>query len=276
MDGSFPISRQASSNRDRTPAPGIPASSLYHGTVSHKRLLPFVHELDYRVFSVLLDIDRLEETARSSRLFSYNRAGIVSFHDKDHGPRDGSPLRPWINRVLSENGYDLADCPVRLLTFPRLWGYVFNPLSIYYCYDADGSLKAVLHEVSNTFGEWHGYLLPAEQNETHPISQQARKIFHVSPFMPVDGSYLFTLTPPGEKISTLIRYQDAEGNDRMIARHTARRSELSDSRLVEMLLRHPMMTFKVIAGIHWEALKLWKKGARFHPKPDLPRNRITG
>ena len=257
-------------------SPGIPAPSVYGGAVSHRRLTPFVHDLEYRIFSLLLDIDALEETAETSRLFAYNRPGVVSFHDKDHGPRDGSPLRPWLNRILGEHGFALQDCPVRLLCFPRLWGYAFNPLSIYYCYDQSGMLKAVLYEVGNTFGEWHGYLLPVAQEGAAPISQQAAKVFHVSPFMPIDGSYRFTLHPPGDTLSLLIRYLDADGKDRMTARHTAVRTDLTDRALMAAIVKHPLMTVKVIAGIHWEALKLWKKGAPFHPKPDLPRNRITG
>lgn len=254
----------------------IPPSSIYTGSVAHQRLMPFKHGLDYRVFSLLLDIDRLPQAASNLRLFAYNRPGIVSFHDKDHGPRDGSPLRPWLNRVLGAHGFDLEDCPVRLLTFPRLWGYVFNPLSVYYCYDHGGILKAVLYEVSNTFGEWHGYLLPVEENREGLLTQRTEKVFHVSPFMPVDGSYVFTLRSPGETLAMTIRYQDQTGADRMIATHTAKRSDLTSAALSSAMLRHPLMTLKVIGGIHWEALKLWKKGATFHPKPDLPRNRITG
>lgn len=254
----------------------IPEPSIYRGTVKHKRLMPFVHELDYSVFSLLLDIDRLEVTAKASRLLSYNRPGVLSFHDKDHGPRDGTPLRPWLNRTLKEHGFDLQDCPVRLLTFPRLWGYVFNPLSVYYCYDTNNRLAVVLYEVSNTFGEWHGYLLPVGDSRNGPISQRAEKVFHVSPFMPLDGSYAFTLKPPSENLSMVIRHQDPVGADRMIATHAGRRLDLSASTLAAMMLKHPLMSLKVFAGIHWEALKLWKKGATFHPKPALPRNRITG
>lgn len=279
MDGPLTISDTAAGTAfpgGMTLPNGPPPPSIYRGTVAHKRMTPFVHELDYKVFSVLLDIDRLEETAADTPLFSYNKPGVLSFHDRDHGPRDGSPLRPWLNKVLHDHGFDLENCPVRLLTFPRLWGFVFNPLSIYYCYDRSGRLAAILYEVSNTFGEWHGYLLPVDPETQGPISQRAQKVFHVSPFMPVDGAYHFTLSAPAESLSVLIRYQDEDGDDRMIAKHTARRSDLTGSTLAGAIASHPLMTLKVIGGIHWEALKLWEKGARFHPKPDLPRNQITG
>lgn len=273
MDGALP--RTDTGTPIRANAPALPTPSLYHGTVTHKRLTPFKHDLTYRVFSLLLDVDALDSTADRLRLFSHNRAGILSFHDKDHGPRDGSPLRPWLNRVLAEHGFDLQNCPVRLLTFPRLWGYVFNPLSVYYCYNRSHRLAAVLYHVGNTFGQWHGYLLPVAPGHDGPVMQQTDKVFHVSPFMPVDGLYRFTLSPPGDTMSLLIRYQDDRGNDRLTATHTAQRSDLTDTTLAAALMKHPLMSFKVIAGIHWEALKLWKKGAKFHPKPDLPRNRIT-
>lgn len=273
MDGALPLTEMKPARDAARPA--LPEPALYRGTVAHKRVTPFAHDLTYKVFSLLLDIDALDRTADSLRLFRHNRAGILSFHDRDHGARDGTPLRPWLNRVLRENGFDLEDCPVRLLTFPRLWGYVFNPLSIYYCYDRHHRLAATLYEVSNTFGEWHGYLLPADRPGAGPVTQRTEKVFHVSPFMPVDGEYRFTLTPPGETLSVMIRYQDDKGSDRMTATHTAHRTTLTDAALASALVKHPLMSLKVMAGIHWEALKLWKKGAKFHPKPDLPRNRIT-
>ena len=253
-----------------------PAPSVYSGTVVHKRLQPFQHKLEYSVFSVLLDLDTLSETAGRSRLLRYNRPGILSFYDKDHGPRDGSPLRPWVDRMLQAHGIPIEGGSVRLLCFPRLWGYVFNPLSVYYCYAADGALAAVLYEVSNTFGDWHGYLLRVDADEAaEPIRQSAEKVFHVSPFMPVDGRYQFTLRAPAERLLLTIRHQDKDGNDRMIARHSAKRSDLTARTLAQAVLRHPLMTVKVIAAIHWEALRLWLKGASYHAKPVPNTRKIT-
>ena len=276
MDGDFILGRTRGPDHPDLAEAGPPEPSLYTGAVVHKRLRPFVHTLDYSVFSLLLDIDRLEETARQSRLLTYNRPGVVSFYDKDHGPRDGSPIRPWLDRILAAHGIEEPIGPVRLLCFPRLWGYVFNPLSIYYCYRPDGRLAVVLYEVCNTFGEWHGYLLKADTpHADDPIRQTTEKVFHVSPFMPVDGQYAFTLKPPGERLSLTIRYQDGDGRDRMIARHMGKRSDLTRAALIQALLKHPLMTWKVTAGIHWEALKLWLKGAVYHPKPAPPEHEIT-
>ncbi len=275
MDGAFPFSRSDAAFAVESGA-AVPPPSVYTGRVVHKRLQPFVHELDYGVFSLFLDIDRLAETCAASGLLKYNRTGLISFHDKDHGPRDGSPIRPWLDRVLADHGLELDGGPVRLLCFPRLWGYVFNPLSIYYCYRRDGDLAAVLYEVCNTFGEWHAYLLEADEAaHGSPIRQTTEKVFHVSPFMPVNGRYAFTLKPPQDRLSLTIRYQDEDGRDRMIARHTAKRHDLTRRALTAAVLKHPLMTWKVTAGIHWEALKLWLKGAVYHPKPAPPASDVT-
>lgn len=273
MDGLHPT---ALDTRSLAPPPG---ATVYAGKVFHKRLAPFVHELTYRVFSVFLDIDQLAETDRENRLFSYNRAGVVSFHDRDHGPRDGKPLRPWVEAQLAARGINLDGGPIRILCFPRLWGYVFNPLSIYYCYDRSDRLSAVLYEVSNTFGEWHGYLLTvdggAAERPGTPIRQSVDKAFHVSPFNDVSGGYRFVLQPPSNRLSFMIRQVDEKGEDLLIATHTATAAPMTDRALLGAVMRHPLLTFKVIAGIHWEAVQLWVKGARYHPKPDRPSQDVT-
>lgn len=259
----------------RTAIPAVPDSGLYPGQVLHRRLKPMRHRLDYRVFSILVDIDRIADIAAGSRLLAHNRFGIVGFHDRDHGPRDGSPLRPWIEGHLAARGIDLAGGPIRLLCFPRLFGYVFNPLSVWFCWHRDGRLKAVLYEVSNTFGEHHGYLLPVEGG-ANPIVQSTDKCFYVSPFIEMDCRYRFRLKVPGERLSILIRQEDAAGDEILIAAQTGRRRALDDRGLARALAGHPLMTLKVIAGIHWEALKLLLKGARFHKRPAPPRQEVSG
>jgi DUF1365 family protein len=255
--------------------PSPPPSLVYRGTVLHKRLKPFVHELTYSVFSLLVDIDALDDLDRRLRLFGYNRLAPISLHDKDYGRRDGTPPRAWIDACLREHGLgDLVGGPVRLLTFPRLWGFVFNPLSIYYCHDATGRLGAVLYEVSNTFGESHGYLLPVEE-EDGAVHQSADKIFHVSPFIEMDCRYRFGLNRPGEKLTVTIRQSDSAGDPILMAKHTARGVAITDAALAKAIAGNPLMTAKVIGGIHWEALKLWLKGAKFYAKPDLPARHVT-
>jgi DUF1365 family protein len=246
-------------------APALPEASLYWCRVMHERLLPFRHKFTYRVFSLLLDIDRLPQIAARSHLFGYNRFAILGFNDRDHGPRDGSPLRPWVEAALARENLSEASARIQIFCFPRLFGYVFNPLSVFFCYDAAERLRAVLYEVKNTFGDQHSYLIevPQQRNAGPAIEQHVAKRFHVSPFLPLSGEYRFRLVPPGEKIGILIHQHSPAGALQLIAAQTGRREALSDHSLLKACIRHPLMTVKVIAGIHWEALQLWRKGAAF-------------
>lgn len=245
-------------------------SCLYLGRVMHRRLRPCRHRFAYRVFSLLIDIDELPDLNRRLRLLRHNRAGLLGIYDRDHGPRDGTPLRPWIDGVLSAAGIDLAGGKVRLLCFPRLFGYVFNPLSVWFCHRRDGRLAAVLYEVSNTFGEHHHYLVrqdpPAAPDAV--IQQQSAKAFYVSPFCATDGDYGFRLRAPGARLSLAIRYGDRAG-DILVAVHTGERRDLTDRALAGALIAHPLMTIKVIAAIHWQALQLWMKGVPLVPRPGI-------
>jgi DUF1365 family protein len=254
-------------------APGM-RPAVYRGQVMHKRFRPFVHRFTYRVFSLLLDLDALPAFAARSRLFRHNRFGLLSFHDKDHGPRDGSALRPWIEAAARRNGVELAGGRIFVLCFPRILGYVFNPLTIYYCHDAGGALCAVLYEVKNTFGDQHGYFLPLRGSNSAAIEQGCEKIFHVSPFMALEGRYAFRLKPPGERLSVLINYQD-QGGTMLHASLNGTRRELSDRQLLAAWARHPLMTLKVIAAIHWEGLRLWRKGAPFFRRTPPPHKDVT-
>lgn len=241
--------------------------AIYTGTVTHERLRPTRHRFDYRVFSLYLDIDRLDETLSPRRLISHNRANVLSFQDRDHGPRDGSGLRPWVDNMLEAHGLGEASHRVMLLCYPRLWGFVFNPLSVYFCFRDDGSLGAVIHEVKNTFGEQHAYVLPVERDAGPVIRQGCAKDFHVSPFIPMEARYAFRFSVPDDQLAFVIDEFDADGK-LLIAAQVGTRRPLNDRTLAGALVRHPLMTLKVIAAIHFEALRLWLKGARFHPHPD--------
>lgn len=242
--------------------------ALYLCRVFHARLRPFRHRFAYRVYSLLLDLDGLD---RLPWPLTHNRPGLLSIQDRDHGRRDGTPLRPWVEAMLAAHGVTLAGGAIRLLCFPRMLGYAFNPLSIYFCHGPDNGLRAILCEVKNTFGDQHCYVLPT------PDGQQAGgdallahdKEFHVSPFFAIDGAYRFRLCVPGERLAVDIRYGDADG-DLLVATQTGRRRPLTTRSLWSAIARHPLVTLKVIAGIHWEALRLWRKGARFHRRPEPP------
>jgi hypothetical protein len=251
------------------------AARIYFTRVMHQRLVPVQYRFRYRVFSLLLDLDRLDEAARSARLFSVNGPNLLSFRERDHGPRDGSPLRPWLDELLRGQGIDLEGGRVLLLCFPRVLGYVFNPLSVWYCHHRDGTLRAILAEVSNTFGEHHFYLLgDGGRPLPWPVEASLDKAFHVSPLIGMEARYGFRIARPGERLSVLIReYQD--GRLMLVASQQGRGYRLRDRHLASALLRIPFMTLKVMAAIHWQALKIWLKGAPFFPKPQPPLEKVT-
>lgn len=241
-------------------------AAVYEGIVTHQRMRPRRHRFSYRVFWVLLDIDRLADTASSTRLFSHNRPNLFSFRDRDHGPRDGTPLRPWIDGVLADAGLETGG-RVRILCFPRMFGFVFDPLSLWFCEDPSGDLSAILYEVHNTFGESHSYLLHVNAPET--IEHRWDKRFYVSPFIDMEATYEFTLREPAERLSVAVRQADTDGH-LFSASMTGRRVPFSTATLARLFFTHPLMTLKVVAGIHWEALRLWRKGAPYRSRPEAP------
>lgn len=246
------------------------AATLYHGVVAHRRLRPVGHRFSYRVFSMLVDVDRIDECAAQSRWFSRNRFNLFSFYDADHAYEDGASASASVRTLLRSHGY-CGDGRIDVLCYPRILGYVFNPLSIFYCRDARGRLEAVIYEVRNTFGGRHSYLMPVERGAAI-IRQSADKVFHVSPFMDMNHSYAFRLTPPGETVSVFIHQTDPEGPI-FNASFAGRAEPASDAALFRAFFRYPLMTLKVIAAIHYEAARLFLKGLRLRgagPDPAHP------
>lgn len=239
-------------------------SSFYVGQVKHKRFRPKVHKLRYSVFSILLDIDELNILDSNIFCFGYNRRRPMSFYDKDHGPLDGSPLKPWVREQLAKAGIKEKCCRITLLCYPRLFGYVFNPVSVFFCYDRNDSLIATLYEVCNTFSERHTYLFPVSQSGHHVIQQECPKALYVSPFINMTGSYRFSLSPPGDNIRLAIRYEDA-GTTVLAASFTGRAKKISNAAALSCLMSSPLQSVKVIIGIHFEALCMWIKGFDFYP-----------
>ncbi len=252
-----------------------PAGLIHTGRVAHVRHAPFRHAFAYRLWMLSLDLDRLDTLGM--RLFAHNRAGAVMLRDADHGPRDGSPLRPWVEGCLARAG--LADCgdAIRFMLIPRVLGYAFNPIAFFFCYRADGSLGAVLHQVKNTFGQQHAYLLPVAPGGGL-LRQQAAKHMHVSPFFDMQGGYRFAFRAPdfepGADFSLSLRYGTA-GAPRMTATMRLTAQPMSDAGLLRLLLRMPLMPLTVMAAIHWQALRLWLRGARYHPPPPAPAADLT-
>lgn len=240
-------------------------SAIYDGWVTHRRVSPVVHDFRYRVFSMLLDLDELAALDRDLPLFAHNRADIVSFHDRDHG--DGRPLRVWLGDVLGAAGIK-ADGPIQVLCYPRLFGYVFNPLSVWFCYDQSNMLQGMVYEVHNTYNERHAYVLPANP-DVNEQEHGCDKTFYVSPFLSMDCAYRFRIQPPDENI--LISIQEAEaGAPILTAIFSGKRIALSGRSLAFVLLRRPLMTVKVIVAIHFEAVRLMLKRVRRHDHVPAP------
>jgi DUF1365 family protein len=253
---------------------------LYDGVVTHVRHAPHRHRLRYRMFMLLLDIDRLDETVAGLKRLSRNRFNWFSFHDRDHLPKDAgkdADLRGFIEGHMRAAGLAPDGGPVQLLCMPRMLGYVFNPLSVWFCWRRTGELAAVLYEVRNTFGEAHSYLIPAPEPGNRPVVEQdCDKGFFVSPFMDMDLHYHFRVRPPGETTVLDIAVSKRADQSKMLdARFAAERRPLTDATLAAALREHPLMTLKVIGGIHWEAVKIVLKGIGLRPRAPLPPTPVS-
>ena len=251
----------------------IKDSSIYIGNVIHKRFKPKIHFFKYKVFSILLDISEIDILDKSLKIFSYNKFNIVSFYDADHGPRDGTSIKEWVIKNLNDNRINTENIKIKLLCYPRIFGYVFNPLSVFFIYNKNSKLISISYEVKNTFGEQHTYIFKTKENENY-IKHTCKKKFHVSPFIEMDCTYFFKILKPSEKISVIIDQYDEEGK-LLYASQDGDRIEFNNKNLVLSYLRHPFMTFKIIVAIHFEAFKLWTKGIKFVKKRLKIKNNIS-
>ncbi|MFK7892134.1 MAG: DUF1365 domain-containing protein [Granulosicoccus sp.] len=261
-------------------------SCLYAGTVYHKRFKPRVHVLKYSVFSVFLDLAEIKQFDKKIWFFSHNRFNLVSFHDRDFGESPTEGLSEYIGRKLSDAGIQTSPERILLSCYPKILGFVFNPLSIFYCLDKNDQCFAIVHEVHNTFGERHAYVLPAShdtaaseqtvpqahaedsdqlacQSENIPrgawVEQQAKKELFVSPFAHMGMNYRFRLNIPEEQQVIIIRASDESGLV-IAASYTASRMPFNSTQLARFFIKIPLLTLKVVVGIHWEAVRLWLKG----------------
>ena len=251
----------------------IKNSSIYNGTVIHKRFKPKVHFFKYKVFSILIDISEINLLHKNLKIFSYNSFNIISFYDADHGPRDGTSVKEWVIKNLKDNQIDTKDIKIKLLCYPRIFGFVFNPLSVFFIYNKKSELISILYEVKNTFDEQHTYIFKNRENE-NLIKHTCKKKFHVSPFIEMNCTYFFKILKPGDKISVIIDQYDEEGK-LLYASQDGSRIELNNKNLFLSYLKHPLMTFKIIAAIHFEAFKLWIKGIKFIKKKLKIKNNIS-
>ena len=250
----------------------IKNSIIYNGKVIHRRFKPKEHYFKYNVFSLLVDLDELEIIENKIKIFSYNKFNIISFFDKDHGPRDDTSLKEWVIKNLKDIGIDNERIQVKLLCYPRIFGYVFNPLSVFFIYDENSKLISILYEVKNTFGEQHTYIFKTDDEKV--ITNDCTKKFHVSPFIEMECHYYFRVTKPSDKISVIIDQNDKDGK-LLYASQDGKAKELNEKNLLFSYISHPLMTFKIIAAIHYEALKLWLKGIKIIKKKFNIKNNIS-
>ena len=249
----------------------IKNSKIYTGKVIHRRFKPKEHYFKYSVFSLLIDLDELEDIQKEISIFSYNKFNIISFFDKDHGERDSSSLKNWVYSNIKTLGIE-EEVKIKLLCYPRIFGYVFNPLSIFFVYDKNSRLIAILYEVKNTFGEQHTYVF--KTNDETVIQNNCKKQFYVSPFIEMNCEYSFKILKPEEQLSVVINQSDEEGK-LLFASQEGTAREFNNKNLIISFLSHPLMSFKVIAAIHYEAFKLWIKRIKLVTKKINLRNNIT-
>ena len=250
----------------------IKNSKIYTGKVIHKRFKPKEHYFKYNVFSLLIDLNELEEINKYIKFFSYNKFNIISFYDKDHGDRDGSSVKLWVKKNLRNIGIMTEDVRIKLLCYPRIFGYVFNPLSTYFIYNKHSELISIFYEVKNTFGEQHTYIFKAQDEKT--VQNKCKKKFYVSPFIEMDCEYHFKTLNPREQLSVVINQNDKDGK-LLFASQDGISKDFNNKNLILSYLTHPLMTFKIIGAIHYEAFKLWAKRIKLIAKKIKLKNNIT-
>lgn len=250
-------------------------SALYVGTIRHRRLEPTPHEFRYRTYQVLLDLDEVEELARRIPWLGYNGPGLTSFHDTDHLGSRRAPVRDKLAAWLDAAGAEPDDDRVLLLTNLRVLGHVFNPVSYFFCLRADGSLRRIVAEVNNTFGDTLCYLLEdLRARGGRAVAATSRKRLHVSPFIGMeDIDYEWILTPPGPRLTVHID-ETRRGRKFFDATLNLERRPLSAGSLARVMLRHPLTPLHTVARIHWQALRLWLKRVPVHRRPPPPPNRL--
>lgn len=251
-----------------------PALSLYKGEVSHWRFDDIRHVLHYSVFYLCLDLGKLKKAGKQSRFFSVNRANLFSFYESDHMESGFADLPTYINSLCQQAGITTKPARITLTTFPRFLGHAFNPISIFCCFDKNDALTAIVYQVNNTFGDRHHYVVETKA-KSDMYRHDCAKTFHVSPFMAIEGKYHFTLKPPSDNLSLLIRYTSND-KPKLTARFDGKRLEkVNNWSLLHLAFGQMQSGLKILGAIHYEAAKLWFKGATFHKRPEPPVNPVT-
>ena len=249
-----------------------PALQLLKGHTVHQRSQPFTHRFQYDLALIDLDIDRLDDAQAQSAAFNVDRSGLFSFNRRDHGGREDAPLRPWAEAQFANAGIDVAGGRIRLVTFPRHAFYKFAPISLWLGHGPEGDLRGILYEVNNTFGETHVYVAPTPGPERHKHATD--KVFHVSPFFDISGAYQFTLKRTADHLSLIVATTN-DGTQSHVATISAKAVPATTPAFIGLALTKPFSSLGVTAAIHWQALKLWLKGAKYHSKPKQSSVRTT-
>lgn len=249
----------------------LPPLRILTGQTVHARYTPFEQRFSYRLLMIDIDVDRLAEAGGLSGAFSTKGPALFGLRARDYGPRTGGNLRPWAEEQLERAGVDASGCGLRLVTFPRHAFYKFAPLSIWFATDPAGNLKGAIYDVNNTFGETHSYVAAADGNRQ---VSEAEKRFHVSPFFDVTGRYRFTMRSERDRLGLVIDTL-VDGQRTHMATIKARYSPATTGNFIRAALGSPLSSVGVTAGIHWEALKLWLRGAGYRSKPAPPESSFT-
>jgi len=258
---------------NKTQLPEI--AQLYVSDVMHRRMSPVRYRFSYRVFGLLSNLDQLNKLGNLSKFISYNRFNLFSFYDVDHGPEDGSALKPWIQNHLSENNITTENLTVYLHSMPRVLGYTFNPISYWFCYTKENQLLAILVEVNNTFGDKHSYLLDAKNlPEYASVRAKKKKNLHVSPLIDMDAEYYFKISQPKNTFTAAIKETQKQKLFLVAAQHGLKK-EITSALLLKVFFSLPLMTLKVITMIHWQALKIYLRGGNFYKRPAPPREEVS-
>ncbi|HCQ71636.1 MAG: DUF1365 domain-containing protein [Alphaproteobacteria bacterium] len=245
--------------------------AIMFGRVMHKRLFPKVNAFNYGIYYLALPLSKLQNMG-----LPLNRPAAISFYEVDHGARDGSDLENWARSILDTYNITEANGEITLMCMPRIFGYVFNPVSFWLCHDHNGQIRAVLCEVNNTFGETHTYL--CAHADRSPIQDndilQGEKLFHVSPFLPRDGHYEFRFDMSGDQCNIAVHYFAADGRKQLATALYGALRPMNETNIRKAFWMYPLVTLKAITLIHWQALKVVLKGIKYIPKP-LQRNKKT-
>ena len=250
-------------------------SSIFSNIVAHQRLKPFRHKFQYSLASLYINYNDLESLDKQINFFSYNKFNIFSFYESDHGYRDKRSLRKFVEDILFNNFIKYKKLELKILCFPRILGYVFNPLSVFFCFDND-NLIAILYEVKNTSNEQHTYCFASKDSKIKPIyKHHCKKIFYVSPFIEMNCYYKFSIKIPTNKLSFLIEQFNNKDEKILIASQYGKELTFTSATILKSFFQHPLMTFKVILGIHYQAMKIYFKGGKYYSRNKKPIDTIS-